>query len=90
VPDQERSRGCRSAGKQPSQVGINRSIRPATAVPPTLLVADMLEGSVLLQGWPDGPTAYLCPADAAPLKRELAAAFGTTEPTPRADEGGPL
>ena len=31
---------------------------------------------MFLQLWPDGPSAYLGPADAVPVKRELAAAFG--------------
>jgi hypothetical protein len=69
------------------QDGIGHSIRPATAVPLTVLVAEMLNGSLLLQGWRDGPSAYLCPADAAPLKRELAAAFGNPELKPRAADG---
>lgn len=72
------------------QHAIGHSIRPATAVPLTVLVAEMLNGSLLLTGWRDGPTAYLCPEDAAPLKRELAAAFGSTALTPRADDGEPL
>lgn len=77
----------RHRADQPGQSGVGRSLRPRTAVPPTLLVADMGDGSVLLQGWRDGPSAYLCPADAAPLKRELAAAFGNLELTRCADEG---
>lgn len=57
--------------------GIERSIRPGTAVPPTLLVADMGNGAMLLQGWRVGPSAYVCAADAGPLRRALAAAFGS-------------
>lgn len=80
----------RHRADQPLQPHIARSLRPRTAVPPTLLIADMGDGSVLLQGWREGPSAYLCPADAAPLKRELAAAFGSTELTPCTDEGEAL
>jgi hypothetical protein len=58
-----------------------------TAVPDTVLVAEMSDGSLLLQGWRDGPSVYLCPVDAAPLRRELAAAFVSAELTLRAEEG---
>src|SRR5262249_34478146 len=75
--------GCRDHG----QHAIGHGIRPATAVPLTVLVAEMLNGSLLLHGWRDGPTAYLCPEDAAPLKRELATAFGSPELILRADDG---
>jgi hypothetical protein len=68
------------------QHAVGHSIRPATAVPLTVLVAEMLNGSLLLTGWRDGPTAYLSPTDAAPLKRELAGAFGSSESILRADE----
>jgi hypothetical protein len=44
-----------------------------------VLVADMGDGSLFLQGWRDGPSAHLSPADAVPLRRELAAAFGSAE-----------
>lgn len=60
--------------------GIGCSIRPGTAVPPTVLVADMGDGSLLLEGWRDGPSAYLSVADAIPLRRELARAFGSAAP----------
>jgi hypothetical protein len=62
------------------QHAIDGSIRPGTAVPPTLFLADMCDGGLVLHGWRDGPTAYLSPSDAIPLRRELAAAFGSTEP----------
>jgi hypothetical protein len=35
---------------EPQQCGIGRSIRPGTAVPATVLVADMGDGSLFLQG----------------------------------------
>jgi hypothetical protein len=59
--------------------GIGRSIRPGTAVPDTVLVADLCGGGLLLHGWRDGPSAYLSPSDAPALRRELAAAFGATQ-----------
>ena len=76
------------AGQNHQQLGIGRSIRPGTAVPPTVLVADMGDGSLLLEGWRDGPSAYLCPVDAVPLRRELQRAFGSPDSTPsnRQDE----
>lgn len=72
---------------QPAQLSIGRSLRPGTGVPPRVLVADMGDGSLLLQGWRDGPSAHLNPADAVPLRRELAAAFGSTELAVRGDRG---
>ena len=59
--------------------GIGRSIRPGTTVPSTVLVADMCDGGLFLQGWRDGPSAYLSASDASALRCELAAAFGRTE-----------
>ncbi|MGH3775885.1 MAG: hypothetical protein ACRDRR_09130 [Pseudonocardiaceae bacterium] len=44
-----------------------------------MLVTEMGNGTLILQGRPDGPRLYLSRADAAPLKRELAAAFGSIE-----------
>lgn len=75
-------------GKQtqaPSDTG--RSIRPGTAVPRSVLVSDMGDGSLLLEGWRDGPNAYLSPADAVPFKRQLAAAFGSPHLTPSSNQG---
>lgn len=62
--------------------GKKRSIRPGTSVPSTALVSDMCDGSLLLEGWRDGPSAYLSPADALPFRRTLAAAFGSPDLTP--------
>lgn len=59
------------------QGGIGYCIRPGAAVPPTVLVADMSNGALLLQGWRVGPNAYVCAADAGPLREALAAAFGS-------------
>lgn len=64
-----------------------RSIRPGTAVPSTVLVSDMGDGSLLLEGSQDGPSAYLSPADAVPFKRQLAAAFGNPDLTPSRSQG---
>lgn len=64
-----------------------RSIRPGTAVPSTVLVSDMGDGSLLLEGWRDGPSAYLSPAGAAPLRRLLAAAFGSSDLAPSDSRG---
>lgn len=66
--------------------GIGYCIRPGTAVPPTVLVADMGDGAFLLQGWGVGPNAYVCAADAVPLREALAAAFGSD----RVDSGSPV
>lgn len=58
--------------------GTRRSIQSATAVPSTVLVTNMSNRSLVLQCWRDGPTAYLSPADAAPLRRVLSAIFENT------------
>lgn len=64
-----------------------RSIRPGTAVPSTVLVSDMGDGSLLLEGWRDGPSAYLSPADAMPFRRQLAAAFRSPDVTLSGGQG---
>ncbi|MCA1676366.1 MAG: hypothetical protein LC799_30715 [Actinobacteria bacterium] len=46
-------------------------------MPATVLVADMGDGALLLQGWRDGPSAYLTADDAGSLRHALAVAFGT-------------
>ena len=56
---------------------------PDTAVPPTVLLTELESGALLLQGTPYGPRRRLSPADAVPIKRELAAAFGSAELTQR-------
>ena len=53
------------------------SVRPGVPVPKTVLVADMGDDALLVQSWPDGPSAFLCAEDAGPLRRALEAAFGT-------------
>lgn len=57
--------------------GIGYCIRPGAPVPPTLLVAEMGDGALLLQGWRAGPSAYVCPADTGPLRVALEVAFGS-------------
>ena len=57
--------------------GIGYCVRPGAAVPATVLVVDMGDGALLLQGWRTGPSAYVCAADTGPLRRALAAAFGS-------------
>lgn len=42
---------------QRARWGIERSIRPGSPVPPTVLVAEMGDGALLLQGWRIGPSA---------------------------------
>lgn len=64
---------------QAQQPDIRISIRPKMAVPPTVLVTELDNGTLILQGRPDGPRVWLEPDDAAPLKRELAAAFDRFE-----------
>lgn len=76
-------------GQNQQHNGIGGSIRPGTAVPSTVLVADMGDGSLFLECWRDGPSAYLCPADAVPLQRELAKAFGGTDSMSSSGKGGP-
>jgi hypothetical protein len=74
------------SGEQ-TAMGIGRTIRPGTAVPSTVLVSDMGNGSLLLEGWREGPSAHLGPADAVPLRREPAAVFMRTEQVVQSDHG---
>ncbi len=62
--------------EQPPRGGSGCSIRPRAAVPTTVEVSDLGDSALFLQIWPDGPSVYLGSADAVPLTRELAAAFG--------------
>jgi len=80
------NRAARDTGDRKSQhgqSGIRRSIRPGAPVPATLLVANMGDGALLLQGWRAGPSAYLTAEDARPLRQALGDAFGSE---PIADE----
>lgn len=77
----------RGDGQAP-QPDIRISIRPKSAVPPTVLVTELDNGTLILQGRPDGPCVWLEPDDAAPLKRELAAAFDRFELTATSNDQG--
>jgi hypothetical protein len=77
----------RHSNRQPPQPGIEHSIRPAAAVPPTVLIADMCDNGLFLQGWRDGQRAYLTSSDAKPLRCALAATFGGTALTRCGDPG---
>lgn len=67
--------------------GAGRSIRPGTAVPSRVLVSDMGDGSLLLESWGEGPSAYLSSADALPLRRHLAVAFASPHRTRSTSQG---
>jgi hypothetical protein len=73
--------------REQTSSGTGRSIGPGTAVPRSVLVSDMGEGSLLFEAWREGPSAYLSPADAVPLRRALAAAFGSPDLTPSGNQG---
>lgn len=88
--DQDADNPRRGDGQDQQPHSIGHSIRPSTAVPPTVLVFDMGGGSLFLEGWRDGPSAYLCPADAVPLRRELARSFGSPDSTPSDGQGEAL
>ncbi len=77
-------------GQDQQQLGSGRSIRPGTGVPLTVLVANMGDGSLFLQGRRDGPSVYLNLTDAVPLRRELASAFGSPDLTPSSGQGEAL
>lgn len=78
----------RSGDGEQASSGGGRSIRPGTAVPSRVLVSDMGDGSLLLEGWREGPSAYLSPADALPFRRQLAVAFGSSRLTCRSGGQG--
>lgn len=67
---------------------IGHGVRPATTVPPTVLMTELDDGMLMLQGRPDGPRVWLKPAEAIPLRYELARAFGSSAAfATRNDEG---
>lgn len=59
----------------PPLPGVGRSIQPGVSMPPTVLSTELANGTLIIQGRPDGPRVHLSPDDAIPLRRELAAAF---------------
>jgi hypothetical protein len=75
-----------SDGQDRQQLGIGRSLRPGTATPPTVLLTELDNGVLVIQGRPDGPRVYLSAADVLPLKRELAVAFERIELTAAGDD----
>lgn len=79
-----RRRGANAVHSEGNQVGQatwsdHHGNGQSMTTPSTMLITELDSGALVLQGRPDGPRAYLSPADAAPLKRELAAAFERTE-----------
>lgn len=61
------------------QLGVGGTSGTGMAVPPTVLVPAMDNGTLILQGRPDGPRVSLTPGQALTLRRELATAFGSAE-----------
>jgi hypothetical protein len=76
-------------GDQP-QLGTGRSIRPRPVVPFTVLVADLCDGGLFLQGWLDSASAGLHPPDTVPLTQALAPASGSTQLALRGHPGEAL
>ncbi len=76
---EDQGQGDGNGQHQPTQPTSEHSIQHAAAMPPTVLVTEMDNGALILQGRPDGPRVHLSRADALPLRRELAAALGSTE-----------
>jgi hypothetical protein len=79
VPGPEQFRHGGLNDEQPALLGVGHSYRPGIAVPRTVLVCDLGDGALYLAGWRKGLGAYLTPEDAVPLRRELAAAFGSED-----------
>lgn len=77
-------------GQDHRQLDIGRSIRPGVSMPPTVLITELDNGSLILQGRPDGPRAHLSPDDAVPLRQELARAFSRIDLTPCDGQGEAL
>lgn len=69
------------------QLGIRIGIRPKMPMLPTVLVTELDNGTLIVQGRPDGPRAYLSPAEAVSLRPELARAFGRPDLTPSGSQG---
>lgn len=57
------------------QLGVAGTTGSGMAVPPTVLVTEMDNGILFLQGRPDGPRVSLTPDQALALRQELATAF---------------
>lgn len=82
-------RGKYPAVEQKRGARLSRSIRPGVPLPDTLLVAQMCDGGLLLQGWRDGPSAYVISQDTGPLRQALATAFGSTGHGTSTDQPNP-
>jgi hypothetical protein len=80
----------RDGNSPPPKLGTRHSHRTRPTVPSTVLGADMGDGSLFLQCWPDALSAYLHLPDTVPRKRALAAALGSTELAFRDDQGDAL
>ncbi len=65
--------------RQDQQLGGRIDIPPGMLLPPSVLVTELDNGILILQGRPDGPRVWLEPDEAAPPKQELAAAFDRFE-----------
>jgi hypothetical protein len=82
----ERCHGNGQADQQ--QPATEHSIRSGTPMPPTVLVTELDDGTLILQGRPDGPRVLLSPDEAVTLKRELVAAFVSTKQAEAGDDQG--
>lgn len=82
----EQGHGNGQADQQ--QPAIEHGIQPSTTVPPTVLITELDNGTLIVQGRPDGPRVWLNPDDAVPLQRELAVVFGRTRPAGASDGQG--
>jgi hypothetical protein len=78
---------CGDDRDAPTSHELDRSMRAQAVRPTTVNVSDLGDGALFLQVWPDGPSVYLGRGDAGPLKRELAAAFRSTELAQRSSQG---
>ena len=77
----------RSDGRGELLHATKYSIQSGLTVPPTVLVTELDNGTLVLQGRPDGPRVWLEPANAESLRRELAAAFRRIELQTHDDQG---
>jgi hypothetical protein len=57
------------------------------SMPPTVVVTELDNGTLILQGRPDGPRMSLKPDEAVPLRLALAMAFGSPDLTPSSGQG---
>lgn len=67
-------------GTDHDQLGVGGTTGSDVAVPPTVLVTELDNGTLILQGRPDGPRVSLTPGQAIALRRELATAFASAGP----------